>query len=267
MAGAISLKIGNHDVRQRAYVIAEAGTCHGGDETRARNYIAAAHMAGADAVKFQIFVPDEALFCHIEGDDKRLKRWRKSMLGLREWERLAELSQKLGIDFLASVFQPTAIKWLKQLHPTAIKVASRAALSFPYDEFEHPYLVSLGMCSDEQFIELSDTLHQKRKQVIWLLCKSEYPSPVSWLNLHDIRAYRRHGAPVGVSDHSASVIPGIAAMTAGAAVVEVHYAIDRRHAGNDAPACLNVEELQLLCGARDALVEMRLPRREISANG
>lgn len=263
MGKAIPLKIGNREIGRRSYIIAEAGTSYGGSVERARQYIEAAKSAGADAIKFQMFVPDDALFCPVKGDDRRMDRWRQSMLSLKEWRHLADVAQSFEIHFLASIFQPTAIRWLKHLNPQAVKVASRAALTFPYDAFDHPFIVSLGMCDNDDFIELSDRLHQKRKWVVWLLCRAEYPAPLNWLRLGDIAAHRRRGALVGISDHSASVIPAIAAMTAGAAMVEVHFALDKRHAGNDAPASLTMDELRTLCDARDAIADMRTPSAKI----
>jgi N-acetylneuraminate synthase len=46
---------------QRPILIAEIGTSHGGDLIKARELIAAASEAGADAAKFQLVFADEIL--------------------------------------------------------------------------------------------------------------------------------------------------------------------------------------------------------------
>jgi N-acetylneuraminate synthase len=62
---------------------------------------------------------------------------------------------------------------------------------------------------------------------------------------------RYQDAFIGLSDHSGTIFPGIAAATLGAEVVEVHVTLSRGMFGPDVPASVTVEELrQLVDGIR-----------------
>jgi N-acetylneuraminate synthase len=66
----------------------------------------------------------------------------------------------------------------------------------------------------------------------------------------------RYDCPVGLSDHSGTLFPGLAAMARGAVVIETHVTFDRRMFGPDVPASLTFDELSFLTRARDAFREM-----------
>lgn len=252
------MKIGNREIGngQPCYIIAEAGTsyarpkywdrCHA-----ALELVEAAHEAGADAVKFQMFCKGETLFCALPGDDARWKRWANTIMDLGRWAEIRQSCDKRGIDFLASAFQPTAVQWLKQLGVKAYKVASRAAAKYPYDAVPGPFIISDGMIGGS-----ADAMALRRKRQpdsIWLQCRSKYPSPLAEAQWDWDLDYGDRG----LSDHSGTIWPGLDAMARGCPILEVHFAIDKADAGNDAPVCLSVHQLKLLCEARDAFAEMR----------
>jgi N-acetylneuraminate synthase len=90
-----------------------------------------------------------------------------------------------------------------------------------------------------------------------LQCTSKYPSPLEEIGLNVINELRnRYGCPVGLSDHSGSVFPGLAALARGANIVETHVIFHRRMFGPDVRASLTFEELRMLCAMRDALTKM-----------
>ena len=244
------MKIGNREVGpgQPTYIIAEAGTGHADPEgrqaLRAIDLAAKAKEAGADAVKFQMFVAYEQLFCPLSGDDKRWARWAETTMVRGDWELVNNYCCCIGIHFLASAFQPTAVRWLRELGAPAYKVASRAALTYPYDEVPGPFLVSTGMHKPPKDFWRPDRME--------LQCVSKYPTPLS--------EARWHLPAFGLSDHSGTPWPALDAMARGCPVIEVHFAIDKADAGNDAPVCLTTDELKLLCEARDGFAEMRSKR-------
>lgn len=228
--------------RDRAYVIAEAGTCHARRDPeqcfhRALEYVNAAADAGADGVKFQMFAAPifADFFCRIEGDDKREARWLDTALPVWKWLRVKDAAEKRGIDFLASVFQHRTVDWLNQLGVKATKVASRAAENFPYENATGDILVSNGMFKG------TIPVPSHEPDIYVLQCESKYPSVIPW-----------GGMTPGFSAHSPTPDLAIDAIKRGCKLVEVHFYIDPAHAGRDLPASLTLDGLRAVCAARDA---------------
>jgi N,N'-diacetyllegionaminate synthase len=237
---------------QPCYIIAEAGMGHHDEQHlnrmwKAERLVKAAAKAGANAVKFQMFVACEGLFCERPGDGQRFQRWNRTHMDLETWAKIKESAEAYGMDFLASAFQPTAVQWLKKLNVAAYKVASRAAATYPYDAVPGPFLISDGMHMVK--------INPNRSGAIRLQCIPKYPTPLKearWERGPDADDYGH-----GLSDHSGTVWPGLDAMARGCPLIELHFAIDKADAGPDAAVCLTVDELKLLCQARDAFAAMR----------
>jgi N-acetylneuraminate synthase len=85
-----------------------------------------------------------------------------------------------------------------------------------------------------------------------LQCTSAYPCPPERVGLNLIPFYReRYGCAVGLSDHSGTIYPGIAAATFGIDVLEVHVTLSREMFGPDVSASVTSAELrQLVDGVR-----------------
>lgn len=213
-------------------IIAEAGIDHRGDAQRAGQYVLTAKECGADAIKFQIFVPREELFCPMEGDERRWAHWNESIMDEGAWLAVRDFAKRQKIKFGASVFQHGALKLLKRLKPDFIKVATRAAETFPYGEIEEYF--SIG----------SNT----QKTQVTLQCLHLYPTPLSCAIWSDV-------ATAGLSDHSGTPWPAIEALAADARYIEVHLKLDED--GVDAQSSVTPEQLKLICEARDAFAQMR----------
>jgi len=224
----MSLKLGN-----KCFIIAEAGTCHAGSVDKAVDYVCAAALSGANAIKFQIFdnPTKETMFCWIDGDEERSARWHESRLSLDEWKAIKADCDNLGITFLASVFEYETVKWLSELNVKATKVASRAAQYLnEFKDAPKPLLISNGMFD---IVEEDDLV---------LECEANYPSTARW-----------EGKYPGFSDHSGNPWRAIDALARGCKLIEVHFFIDPENAGPDLPASLTVDELKLVCDARDGM--------------
>ena len=85
-----------------------------------------------------------------------------------------------------------------------------------------------------------------------LQCTTAYPCPPEKVGLNLIPVYReRYGCWVGLSDHSATIYPGLAGAALGLDVLEVHVALSREMFGPDVVASVTTAELrQLVDGVR-----------------
>lgn len=224
------------------YLIAEAGTAYLAGETArdqmviARAFLGAAQAAGANAVKFQMFIPEEPLFCPMPGDEKRFTRWNRSRMTLAAWKVIQDAAKGYpGFDVLWSAFQPTCVEWLKTLKPRYVKVASRAFGSHP--PIDAQLIVSVP---NSDRVPPADSFALK--------CVPNYPAALGlcgWDTRFD-----------GLSDHSGTIWPGLDAIFHRAKFLEVHFKVPGADMGNDEPVCLTVDQLKLLCEARNAFAAM-----------
>ena len=253
----------------KAFIIAEVAQAHDGSLGLAHAFIDAAADAKADAIKFQTHVASEestleepfrVLFS--KQDATRYDYWRRMEFTPDQWAGLAEHAKKRGLGFLSSAFSVHAVELLSRIGVDAWKLASGEHRSD--DVLDRicstglPVLISTGM---SPYAEIDRSVARVRAggaPPVVLQCTSRYPTPLAEIGLDVIDEYRRrYGCPVGLSDHSGSIFPGLAAMARGADLIEVHLTFDRRMFGPDVPASLTVSELELLCRGRDAFDEMR----------
>jgi N-acetylneuraminate synthase len=83
-------------------------------------------------------------------------------------------------------------------------------------------------------------------------CTTAYPCPPEKIGLNLISQYReRYGCWVGLSDHSATIYPGLAGAALGMDMLEIHVALSREMFGPDVIASVTTSELrQLVDGVR-----------------
>ena len=212
-------------------IIAECGTAYK-SRHEALDLVADANNAHADTVKFQLFVPDEPLFCRMPGDSQRWERWIEATLPFEDWAAIKDLTEKFGMSFLVSVFQHGGLKMAKELGCTRIKVASRAAKTFPYDDWDGEFLVSASM---------NGAITHWKYPVQCLECIPKYPTPMN--------EARWPAGYNGLSDHSGNPWVAIDALARGCPIVEVHV--------DGMPGSITFDQLKLICEARDAFAAMQ----------
>jgi N-acetylneuraminate synthase len=83
-------------------------------------------------------------------------------------------------------------------------------------------------------------------------CTTAYPCPPEKVGLNLLSVFRdRYKCWVGLSDHSATIYPGLAGAALGMDMLEVHVALSREMFGPDVPASVTTAELrQLVSGVR-----------------
>jgi N-acetylneuraminate synthase len=115
-----------------------------------------------------------------------------------------------------------------------------------------PFIVSTGMSRLEEIDSAVARIRRHQLPLAVLQCTSAYPCPPEQVGINLIPFLRnRYGCPVGLSDHSGTVYPGLAAATLGAEVLEVHVTLSREGFGPDVTASVTTGELrQLVEGVR-----------------
>ncbi|CAK0746644.1 N,N'-diacetyllegionaminic acid synthase [Gammaproteobacteria bacterium] len=274
---------------ERTYVIAEAGVNHGGRLDTALALVEAAAAAGADAVKFQTFVP-EALVSghtpkaayqqHATGKGSQLAMLRQLALTDNDHVTLAGRCRALGIAFLSSPFDPRSATFLIAMGLKRLKLGSgeltNAPLLLRIARSSCKLILSTGMATLEEVEEALGVLafgytnaegppgreafrrayadvegrNCLRAQVTLLHCTTEYPCPFEDVNLRAMGTLQESfGLPVGLSDHTPGYSTAVAATALGAAVIEKHFTLDRRLPGPDHAVSLEPDELRAMVEA------------------
>jgi N,N'-diacetyllegionaminate synthase len=253
---------------KRPLVIAEIALSHDGSLGLAHAFLDAAAQSGADAVKFQTHIAaaestfDEPFRVAFSRQDvKRYDYWRRTAFTPEQWQELAAHAKERGVVFLSSAFSVEAVELLAGLGVTLWKVPSGELRS--RDLFDAMLttgghiLVSTGMSPWQEIDETVALLRSRGASFTLMQCTTRYPTPLNEVGLNVLEEMRhRYACPVGLSDHSGTVFPGLAAMARGANVIEAHVTFDRRMFGPDVPASITFDELAFLTRARDAFNEM-----------
>ncbi len=247
-----SISIGDRRVGpgHAVYVIAEVSANHNGSIALARETIAAAAEAGADAIKLQTYRPDTitfrsdaAPFQITDGtlwDGRTL--WDIYEEGQTPWEWHAELfdyAASLGMHGFSSPFDPTAVTFLAELGVPAFKVASFEIVDLPLvrlmAEQGVPVIISTGIAREPEIAAAVATCREAgNDDLVVLKCTSSYPAPFAELNLRTVADIPdRFGVIAGLSDHTMTVSAALAAVALGACVVERHIIVDRALGGLD----------------------------------
>jgi N-acetylneuraminate synthase len=248
----------------RTVIVAEIGTAHGGDLGKARELIAAAARAGADAAKFQIVFADEILHpasgnVALPGGNIPLyERFRNLERDADFYAGLKTLTEEAGLFFICSPFGIKSARILRDIGTPVFKIASPELNHFPLlrevAAYGRPVILSSGVSTlgdiEKALAVLRETAAAPQgpaspfsaltSPLILLHCVTAYPAPEEEYNLRLIpNLSALFGIPAGVSDHSARpiLVPALAALQ-GAALIEKHFTLDTSGTGLDDPIAL-----------------------------
>ncbi len=244
-------------------VVGEVAQAHDGSLGLAHAFIDAIADAGADAVKFQTHIaaaestPAEPWRVPFSPQDAtRYDYWKRTEFTPDQWHGLKRHADARGLLFLSSPFSAEAVDLLARIGVAAWKIASGELAAIP--GFERmvetglPILLSTGMSSLEEIDAAVARVQARGLPLVVLQCTSAYPCPPEKVGLNLLPFFRqRYGCEVGLSDHSGTIYPGLAAATLGATLVEIHVTLSREMFGPDVRASVTTAELrQLVDGIR-----------------
>lgn len=232
---------------QPVFILAEVGVNHFGSVERAKHLIDIAVIAGADAVKFQIFRTDN-LVAAVAPDWR--ERLRPKELPFEAFEELNRYAQKKGILFLATAHDDESFDFLLTLNPAAFKIGSGEVDNPDYlrrvARQKKPAIVSTGMYTMDDVRQTVDIfLKEGNPNLVLLHCVTSYPPVPQDINLMAIATMQKaFGCPVGYSDHSIGNDVVIAAVAMGAQVIEKHIAVSKNTPGSqDCPVSCDEGDL------------------------
>lgn len=256
-------------LRPGCTVVAEIGQAHDGSLGTAHAYIDAVARAGADAVKFQTHIaaaestaaePWRIRFS--PQDDTRFDYWRRMEFTEAQWRGLADHARERGLLFLSSPFSFEAVDLLERLDVAAWKVGSGEVENLPLlarmAATGRPVILSSGLSTWAHLDAAVAVVRKAGAPLAVLQCTSAYPCPPDRVGLNVMDEIRlRYGCVTGLSDHSGTIWPGVAAAALGATVLEVHVVWSRECFGPDTAASVTTADLRQLVEGVRAIEAMR----------
>lgn len=247
-------------------IIAEIGINHEGNFKCAKQLILKAKIAGADAVKFQVFRPDTLANKKIkinrlqkktlDPEEDLHKMWKRVSLTKAELAKLRIFSKKIKIYFICSVFDIESLKIVKELNVDAYKIASSDITDQRLQDFiskeKKPIIISTGMASEKEIKGAIKNL--KNKNIAILHCVSLYPCNEKFANLNRIISLsKKFNNCIGYSDHCIGTDASIIAMSIGAKIIEKHFTLNKNKVGLDHGLSADPKDLEIICNFANKL--------------
>jgi N-acetylneuraminate synthase len=239
-------------------IICEIAQAHDGSLGMAHSFIDAVAKTGANAIKFQTHIasaestklePWRIKFSY--QDETRYDYWKRMEFTIEQWKGLKEHAEEKNLLFLSSPFSNQAVDLLEKIGIQAWKIASGEITNTPLIErmaqSKLPLIASSGMSRINEIDNLVDYFNRKKLHYAILQCTSMYPTPPEKIGLNVISLFqKKFNCASGISDHSGTIFPGIAAAVLGASIVEVHVTFSKDMFGPDTKASITFEELRIL---------------------
>lgn len=228
-------------------IIAEVGLAHDGSLTQAHAYLDAIKRAGADVAKFQCHADDSTTEWRVKLGWQRIETrqeyWKRTNFKAAEWHGLKSHCDDLGLEFLCSPFSVQAVPFLDGLvrrwKVPSGQVTNKALLD-AIGATRKPVLLSTGMTTLDEVNDAARRLLALGCEVSLMQCTTRYPCPPELVGLPLVSHWG------GLSDHSGTIYPGIAAAALGCKVLEVHVCWSKAQGGFDTASSLTFEDLSRL---------------------
>jgi N-acetylneuraminate synthase len=171
------------------------------------------------------------------------------------WDWTADLvaeARNLGMDWLSSPFDKTAVDFLEQFEIPMYKIASFELIDLPLIRYVaskgKPMIMSTGMSTIDEIDRAVKAATESGAQSVSILrCNSTYPAKSSEMDLAAIpKMMSEWNISVGLSDHTLSSVTAIGAVALGASIIEKHITLLRSNGGPDGAFSLEPNEFAAL---------------------
>lgn len=246
---------------RKTFIIAEAGVNHNASMELAIKLINEAKKSGANAVKFQTFVPElvmaatakmaEYQIKNIGKVETQIEMARKVYLPITDFKKLKQYCDQVNIIFLSTPFDHFSIMELEKLEMEYFKIPSGELTNLPYLRYvakiAKKIILSTGMSTMDEVKDAVKILYDnglKKKNLTLLHATTDYPTKFIDVNLNAMLSMKQEfGVDVGYSDHTEGIDVAISAVALGAKVIEKHFTLDKNMEGPDHKASLEPHEL------------------------
>ena len=246
------VKIGDKNIGDSfpCFITFEAGPTHNGFQSALR-LVEAAAESGADAIKFQIFDPDELIFDRkqmftysilLDKNTGQLKEvseplydiFKRRQLSYEQWKLVKKKADQLNLMFFATAGSIKDINLLIDLNCHSVKIASADINHLPllHAAANSNMVVQIDTGSAD-LVEIHETINflesEGCSKIIIHQCPSGYPARLESICLRMISTLRNAFPkyPIAYSDHTPDADIDIAAVALGANLVEKTITFDR----------------------------------------
>lgn len=247
------------------FIIAEIAQAHDGSLGIAHSYIDALAKTGVDAVKFQTHIAEAESSIHEQfrvkfsyEDATRFDYWKRTSFTEEQWRGLKHHCEQVGLEFISSPFSQAAVDLLEALKVKRYKVGSgeinNHLLLEKIAKTGKPIILSSGMSSYSELDVAVQLVQSFGNDLSVLQCTTAYPTPLDKIGLNVLSELKKRypGVKNGLSDHSGTLYPSLAAAALGADILEFHVVFDRNMFGPDTTSSLEVAQVEeLVKGVRE----------------
>lgn len=234
---------------QKPYVIAELGINHNGNLKLGKKLIYSAFKSGANAVKFQTYVPE----LRFGKTHKFYKIFKKFYLNFEDELKLWRYAKDLGLEIFTSPFDNISVencrKNLKLL--AGVKIASFETTNLELvrniASLKIKTLFSTGQNNFSEVKKTINTIKRYHNKIIPMHCISSYPTSDEDSNLIIINYLQKNlKYDIGFSDHSIGHQIAIYASCMGVKYIEKHFTTDNKLEGPDHKFSMNPKSMSRL---------------------
>lgn len=263
----------------KVFTIAEVGQAHEGSLGILHSYIDAVAETSVDAIKFQTHIADaessqfeefRVNFSYV--DKTRMDYWRRMSFTKNQWRGIKQHCDDVGLEFISSPFSLSAVELLEELDVKKYKFGSGEISNMLMLETVcktgKEIILSSGMSCFNELDRAVNFVKSYGNKLTLLQCTTRYPTLPEDVGLNVISEMKqRYDVDVGLSDHSGTIFPSLAAVSLGATMLEAHVVFDKRMFGPDSSSSLTVDEFKtLMSGVRDisAMLSNPINKNDIS---
>jgi N,N'-diacetyllegionaminate synthase len=249
----------NNNMNQKCRIIAEIAGGHMGDLDRCMELADMAIKSGADIIKFQFYKAHE--LCEKGHSDYEL--FKSLEFSISEWKRVFNMIRTKGVEIYADIFGADSFQEACSLDVDGYKLHAadldNRSLIQLVVETSKPILLGIG---GHKRIEIYRTVKlirsiSKDTNLILMPGHQLFPTPAAEHNLDELKWFARFYADldvkVGYADHidgddpMALTLP-LAAVGAGAVLIEKHLTKDRTLKWEDYESAIEPEDFANLAG-------------------